>query len=337
MHKKHITPLHIKEYSGYAPKPGMIRSVKKHHYFIITDITISGDAPKDFISYYHYGEGLKSKPNTWPKFIAKHGHKHYPAEVITEYLLNRIGEVLGFNMAKSELAWLGGQIRFLSRYFLDKPNKQVLEHGADLYAGYLSDREFVEEIEKEHQSPDFFTVSFTEETIKYFFPHQYKELTLEFIKLLFLDILIGNNDRHFYNWGIIRNVDNNVSPAFSPIYDTARGLFWNVHEDVIDKKLKNARELDKFIKSYCDNSSPKIGCEHGKISHFDLARYLMQLENVQNCEFIRQLCSNNNLSNIFSMIDQEFSLLITPNRKTIIKKTLTYRFETVQNIITFAS
>ncbi|MBK5203666.1 MAG: hypothetical protein JJE45_08110 [Prolixibacteraceae bacterium] len=47
--------------------------------------------------------GRKCNPKSWPRYIAKHDHKHYPVEVITEHLLNRIGTVLGFNMAHSEL------------------------------------------------------------------------------------------------------------------------------------------------------------------------------------------------------------------------------------------
>lgn len=89
-------------------------------------------------------------------------------EAITEHLLNSVGEVFGFNMAVSGLAWVGGQIRFLSKYFLNRPNEQVLDHGADLYAGYLNDREFVEEIEKLHHSPEYFTVQFTQTVFKYF-------------------------------------------------------------------------------------------------------------------------------------------------------------------------
>ncbi|HAO09289.1 MAG TPA: hypothetical protein DCQ50_20450 [Chryseobacterium sp.] len=71
-------------------------------------------------------------------------------ESVTEYLLNRIGEVYGFNMAKSGLAWLGGQLRFLSRYFLDKPNELLMDQGADLYSGYLNERDFVDGIECKH-------------------------------------------------------------------------------------------------------------------------------------------------------------------------------------------
>ena len=99
-------------------------------------------------------------------------------EALTEHLLNRIGEVFGFNMAESGLAWFGGQVRFLSKYFLNRPQEQVLDHGADLYAVYLNDREFVEEIEKLHQSPEYFTVQFTQEVFQHFFPENYETLML---------------------------------------------------------------------------------------------------------------------------------------------------------------
>ena len=118
MHKrKHIKSLPIIDYSGFNPKPGCIKFAKKHQYFIVTDIAITGDAPKDFIRYYQYGTGCKANPKTWSLFLAKHGHKHYPMEAITEHLLNRIGEVFGFKMAKSGLAWFGGQVRFYRDIF----------------------------------------------------------------------------------------------------------------------------------------------------------------------------------------------------------------------------
>jgi hypothetical protein len=104
--RKHINPLPIIDNSGFKLKPGCIPFAKKHEYFIVTNIAITGDAPKDFIRYYQYKQDSnirKINPKTWPLFLAKHGHKHYPMEAITEYLLNRIGEVFGFNMAKSGL------------------------------------------------------------------------------------------------------------------------------------------------------------------------------------------------------------------------------------------
>lgn len=213
----------------------------------------------------------------------------------------------------------------------------MLEHGADLYAGYLNDKDFVEDIEKNHKSPEFFTVQFTQETLKHFFPNDHVRLMNDFIKLLVLDALIGNNDRHFYNWGIIRNINSNEHLNFHLFYDTARGLFWNDHEDKISAILKDKVRLESTLKRYCNLSTPKTGWEGiKKLNHFQLVEHLCSLEITRNCETIKSLCSNIMLDNVFNMIDNEFSSLISPKRRELIKITLQYRFDIIQKILTFA-
>lgn len=336
MHKgrKYIGKLPILARSGFEPKHGEIADAKRSQYYIVTDIAISGDAPKDFIRYYQYGLSRKNNDKNWPLYIAKHGEKHYPMETITEYLLNRIGEVYGFNIAESDIVRFSSQVRFLSKYFLNNSNEQVLEHGADLYAGYLNDRNFVEEIEQERKSPEFFTIQFTEETLRFFFPNDYDELYIDFLKLLIFDALVGNNDRHFYNWGIITNISKDVKPVFSPIYDTARGLFWNYDEDFINEKVSNETVLHQFVKSYAKRSSPKIGWENCvKLTHFELIKNISTLAVVHNIDLIKKIFQQNRISNVLSMIDNEFRLLLSPNRKTLIKKYLEYRFLELKKIL----
>ncbi len=99
---RHLEGVPIKEYSGYEPKSHkLIPTLKKHQYFIINEYSISGEAPKDFIKVYDYGKARKSNKRKWTLYIAKVRHRWYPNESITEYLLNRVGEKLEFNMAFS--------------------------------------------------------------------------------------------------------------------------------------------------------------------------------------------------------------------------------------------
>lgn len=336
--RKHIKPLKIKGFSGFKPKAGDIRFPKRHQYFVVKDVVIAGDAPKDFIRYYHFGEGLKSKPSRWPAFIAKLGHKHYPVESITEHLITRLGEIFGFNMARSELAWLGGQVRFLSRYFIEDPSKQVLEHGADLYAAYLNDRDFIEEIENKHKALEFFSVQFTQETLRHFFPEAYEELMTEFLKLLVFDTLIGNNDRHFYNWAVIRDITNNDKPVLSPVYDSARALFWNDSEKKVQEIYYDLNRRDAYITKYCEGSTPKIGWEGiDKLNHFTLLEKIITLPFVVNCETFNRLCNDRVLKEVFIMIDLEFSNLLSFERRELIKLCLSYRYQKVKKILTFAT
>ncbi|MCD4794486.1 MAG: HipA domain-containing protein [Bacteroidales bacterium] len=330
---KHITELPILKHSGYNPKPNSILTAKKHQYHIEKGYTITGDAPKDFIRLYHYGEAIKAKPKTWSLYIAKLGHKHYPVESITEYLLNRIGEVMGFKISHSELAWLGGQIRFLSKYFIKKTEEQTLEHGADLYAGYLHDRKFVEEVEQNKLSPSFFTVQFTKETLKSFFPNDAENLFNDFISLLVFDAFIGNNDRHFYNWGIIRNLLGKERPVFSKIFDTARGLFWNYQEQKIIEIFNDKNRLESTIKKYSENCSPKTGWDDkSSINHFDLLENMKSVPVNLTKEQVQKFINKNTFNAVIELIEKEFSLLLSNERRTLIKKCLMYRYNRIVKI-----
>ncbi len=131
----------IINHSGFFTKwQGLIPPLRKGNYYV-QKIHIAGDAPKDFIHVYEYGEARKKDRKKWPGYIAKVGHKWYPMESITEHLLNKIGGVLGLKMAQSRLMLAGDQIRFLSKYFLKKDERLV--HGAQIYAGFLEDKTFV--------------------------------------------------------------------------------------------------------------------------------------------------------------------------------------------------
>ena len=108
--------------------------MKCSNYFVDDSVTVDGDAPKKFVGIYDHqllGHKHKANRNNWIRYIAKTGHKWYPIESITELLLNRLGLIFGLNMAESRIAMMGGQLRFLSRYFLN-PVKEELVHGADI-------------------------------------------------------------------------------------------------------------------------------------------------------------------------------------------------------------
>jgi len=63
---KHVTKLPILKHSGFDPKFARIEIAKKNNYCVIKDLAVTGDAPKDIIRYFEYGEALKKNPNNWP-------------------------------------------------------------------------------------------------------------------------------------------------------------------------------------------------------------------------------------------------------------------------------
>ncbi len=326
-HAKALQPIN---YSGFIPDNKHFCIAKKHRYTIVP-VEIMGEAPKDVIRLYEYGKGIKKiSPKTWPVYIAKLGIKYYPNESITENFISEAGNILGFKMAQTKLCIISGQIRLLSRYFLNKNER--LEHGADIYMSYLEDPEFVHEINQQKKTRDFFTVTFTKNALKHTFPENHQEIFKQFMRMLFFDALMGNNDRHLYNWAIIRNnIHQETLPIFSPIYDSARGLFWNSTEQKI-RKILSSGNLKQSIIKYAETSHPKIGLEkNNKNNHFDLisaykSHYLTD-------SFLISIFEENKLGKIFDLLQGKYKFLFTENRKVIIEELLKYRFSRIKEIL----
>jgi len=310
-----------------------IPALKRAHYFRV-DIPVAGDAPKDIIGIYEYGHPVrKNNRNSWPLYIAKVGQKWYPMESVTEYLMNRIGEVIGIKMASSKLLRINGQLRFLSRYFLQKGESLV--HGAEIYAGFIEDAnmEKVHGIEKDGHSRNFFTFQFTTQAMLKIFPGEGEQLLEDFVKLLVFDAVTGNNDRHFYNWGVITHISSKMPVHFAPVYDTARGLFWNETETQLAGYLRDTGTLDDRLHKYAVNSRPKTGWDGLKdINHFDLIHEISKSD-ARYLKICEELILNNE-SEICRMIDEDFSRFLSPARKTLIKELLKIRLKILtENIV----
>jgi len=320
--------------SGFYPIGKIGDEPLRNGRYYIVDVPVSGDAPKHFIRVYEYGKVKKAQRRNWIPYIAKIGHKWYPMESITEYMLNRIGMKLGIRMAHSKLTTAKGQIWFLSKYFLNKDERLV--HGAQIYAGLLEDEDFVEDIERQGMARDFFTFQFTKEALAHIFPEHIEEILLDFVKMIVFDAVVGNNDRHFYNWGVVVDLKGNKKPEFSPVYDTARGLFWNLSEQKIVEFMAHPKQFDQRLNKYINESRPKIGWDKAEnINHFKLIKLLYDADNTYKavCD---EMLTEENLTQTIRLLDSEFERLISPARRLLIKVCLQRRFQVLQSILSTA-
>lgn len=333
--KKHtLYPLHneaLVNSSGNYPNLQLLPKLRRG-YFYKVEIDIGGDAPKNFIRVYEYGQCRRDKPKTWVAYIAKVGHKWYPAESITEYLMNRIGEEMGLDMAQSKLVLAGGQVRFLSKYFLNTKRKEQLIHGAQIYARHLDDMAFVELASQRKRraiTRELFTFQYTEEAIKAIFPTQQRSILEAFVKMLIYDALVGNNDRHFYNWGVITDLFGKITPRFSPIYDTARGLFWNESESKISEYLQSSEKLEKYIQK----TSPRIGWDGSNgLNHFELIKKLFS-QDQRYCDTCTNLLTAETEKQLMTLLNLEFARLFSAERLELIKRCIKLRIGKLQEII----
>ncbi len=322
-----IKQIRPENYSGYNP-PGLakvVQTIKKKNFMVVNDFSLGGDAPKDFIKVYKFGRVKYQDTKNWIKYIAKTGHKWYPNESITEHLLNTIGVALGLHMSHSELAVISGQLRFLSEYFLQDQGQELV-HGVDIFAGYVADRAFIEDIEHQKLAREFFTFQFTEKAIVFAFPEDQQEIMNDFVKLLVFDAIVGNNDRHFYNWGVVKSIDGVHKPYFSPIFDTARGLFWNDSEQKIVERINQKLQFEAYLNKYILNSYPKTGWEgESDLNHFELIKRV-KLHNSNYADFIDDLLSKEKEKKVIDVIKTNFSLLLSVERLYIVTECLKSRF-----------
>ena len=274
------------------------------------------------------GRAGGSSPHNWPAFIAKVGHKWYPNESITEQLLTEIGELLGLRMAQSELRLVNGQLRLCSRYFLN-PGESLV-HGAELFIGYLEDKELVKEIEDQNEARNFFTFQFVEDALLNRFPDESYEIHEDFVRMLTFDAIVGNNDRHYYNWGVVVHPEGLSKPKFSPIYDTARALFWNMSDARI-AEMVNGSDYGKRFKKYAEKSRPKIGWDACfDINHFELIGKIARASG--NCaEIVGRLTTKPFLERVERLLDEtKFVHLLTFERRKAILDCLSFRLHQIR-------
>lgn len=318
--------------SGKLQNEQLIPLLKENDY-IVKNYRLDGDAPKQFIKAYFFlpdSTVRKTTSHSWPSFIAKTAEKWYPHESVTEFMINRIGEVLGLHMNEIKLVRANGQIRFLSRYFLNKNEKLV--HGAEICGQYLDDMPLALEIANHKKSSrELFTFEFIKDAIRNVYPDCFETLLFELVRMITFDALVGNNDRHFYNWGIIDTAKKTSKlPTFAPLYDSARGLLWNESDQNCRRQLKNHAENGKKILHYIENAAPRISIEDNKeANHFQLIDFIKRYnKDYEDC--VVSLSSRNNEEKVLKMLETEFYPFFIKERSALISIIVESRFKRIR-------
>tara|TARA_R100000322_G_scaffold167344_1_gene135074 strand:- start:36 stop:1031 length:996 start_codon:yes stop_codon:yes gene_type:complete len=317
--------------SGTNPTQGDIKPMRKKYYTVLTE-SVGGDAPKDVIRFYQYGKGKIANPKSWTKYIAKIGHKWYPNESITEHFLTSVGKSFGIPIANSQLVQAEGYVRFLSEHFHNE--EQSLIHGANILSRYLSEKDtkWIDDLDNQRLLKGEINIKDVIIALQDVFPDN--TILDGFVDMLLFDCLTGNNDRHYYNWGVITHIKNKHQPYYSPIYDTARGLFWNNDENFIVSLHNNSEDIqNKRIAKYVKNSVPKISIPNNdKCNHFQLIEYLKNNNYIKK-KHIARWSDKASLERTLSILNKDFVKLFTTERRHIIEKILNLRFQMLKCII----
>lgn len=309
-----------------------IQTLKEKNYRI-EEFDLGGDAPKQFIKAYFFRSDRKKKVtgrSGWDFYIAKTAEKWYPHESVVEFMINRIGQTLGLKMNEVRLVKANGQIRFLSKYFLDSSSRLV--HGAEICGEHLGDMLMAEQIANEKKtSRELFSFEFIKDAIRTVYPIDFENLLLELVKMITFDGIAGNNDRHFYNWGVIDSMKKSGKrPTFAPLYDSARGLFWNRSDSDLKHIYETSRSGGKKVVHYLKNACPRISIEsNSDANHFELLDFLKQYS-PEYLTIINELSSEENEKKVLNMLEREFFPMFEMERSVLIKEVLEQRFKRIR-------
>lgn len=296
----------------------LIPPLKKFKLDKVEFLSVPGEAPKDFITAKEYTPGKISHQES---YIAKVGAKSYPNESIVEQFITRIGQTYGLNIADSKLRLVDGQVRFLSKYFL-KRGSQQLTHGAELFEIIFGKEDYgkLAETKKEHEVLSFQMVC---EAVRETFPEHEIKIVSGFVEMLTFDALIGHNDRHPYNWGVIVPIRKAEAPRFSPIFDTARALFWNESERKVKQMLTDKQQFEKYIKK-CTTA---VCWDREKgVDYFRLVALIWKEYEVYHPN-IERFFPEEHLKNTLEVLDNEFGELMSKARMELIAQCLRLRRE----------
>jgi hypothetical protein len=192
----------------------------------------------------------------------------------------------------------------------------------------------VEEVDEQKMTRDLFTIQVIEEAVANLFLYQRDEIMHELVRLVIFDAVVGNNDRHFFNWGVIRSIEGSFQPFFSPVYDTARGLFWNYSEKKVMDIVEVNKTIDSHIQKYCKDSRPKIGWEgENNPNHFQLFKQIYSNEFYISKDEVAEMFALEVLERMIMEVRQSFRLLMSVNRITLICKCLEYRFNELRKLL----
>ena len=221
-------------------------------------------------------------------------------------------------------------VRFMSRYFL-RPHEELL-HGIELIAIWLqaSPRE-VEEVfaprGKEEQM--FYTVEMVHSVLTDLAKRgEGRSLVAAFSRMLAYDALLGVNDRHAMNWGLIRDTTGQSPLRFAPLFDTARGLFWH-HRDE-DLARHDARgERAAVVEQYAGGSRPLFGCAaagHGDLlNHFEIVEFLLAAGAPEFRPALNQVIAAFNPGWVTATLNRTFGPLLRRRRLEWIDSLLRFR------------
>lgn len=263
--------------------------------------------------------------------------KDYTYEFWSEIIAYEIGKQLGFNVLRYDVAYNNGLLGCLSKSMID-PSLSELQEGYKWLTGYSSSYDV--------EDRNGYTFLLIKAMLNKKFPGT--DFLNQLIETIIFDGIIGNEDRHQENWGIIVTKHTvsrtsgifkkktteveEVKYGYAPIYDNGSSLGRELAEKKVQQMNKDGNQLEAYIRR--GKSEIHWKGEPGKQKHFELIQKIAASghKNKVN-EVISRINSLYNENSIYLIIDHiddclpvEFSLQKIPqSRKQLLKNLVSLR------------
>lgn len=255
---------------------------------------------KDVSSWERIGYGGKSTlekeelcdPSTQEKYLIK-----YPRvfeigvswEDITELIAANVGQLLDLKMMDVEIVMRNNRRGSLLKNFI--PTGVTNEEGGSMLSTLDSYENF---LECDLSGEELIKVGFQQmEQLDF-----WENIKMNFIEMNFFDILIGNQDRHPYNWMVL--FISSQEQLFSTIYDNGASLGFRFDDQQLMDYIRNKNKLEKYMRK----SIVKAGLfEKKKVKAFDMVHYLCVHYPKESHDIIKRI-KNFDFEKFYEIIDK---------------------------------
>ncbi|MCY4217846.1 MAG: HipA domain-containing protein [Gammaproteobacteria bacterium] len=162
------------------------------------------------------------------------------------------------------------------------------------------------------------------------FKNQAEQLRRDFIKMVAFDAFIGAPDRHAMNWGVLASHESSrYAVRFSPVFDTARGLFREISDRDLKEKIEKQGKSG-FIEQYANRSKPILSIDNNvDLNHFNLIKRIFDENKFNDQDALLTIFNAVNICDIKHMLQLKFRRIITQFRMGLICDLLTYRIDRI--------
>jgi hypothetical protein len=193
-------------------------------------------------------------------------------EHASEFLAARVARALGVECAEVELAECDGAIGCLSYSIVRQDHGDELIHGNAILSGLLPDYDaFLSGRYPMH------TVENIASAIRMTCADQERLALRSLARLLILDAVIGNTDRHHENWGVVSRVssDGMRVRSLAPLFDNASSLGRELSPAARRRQLR-----DRALHHYWTKASSAIWLDgvDRKVHPIDVLRRYSEIE-----------------------------------------------------------